>query len=205
MNTMDINGYQAAISYDPNINQFRGEFIELNGGADFYAADVDALRQEGTISLRVFLKMCRVNGIEPRRSFFWKIQCTNSTGTSRTSCSGSGLQQQKFECGTGGEIGGMRWDGFNVNLAPCLLPLTRTCMRRSGWPKGTRSSKAVKLNLAVCWVSKPRIQFTENLVAVSDLSLPEFPLPARGGEFLTNLLNVNLRINLHGPTQQESI
>jgi predicted HicB family RNase H-like nuclease len=73
MNTMDINGYQAVISYDPDINQFRGEFIELNGGADFYAADVDALRQEGEISLRVFLEMCREKGIEPRRSFSGKF------------------------------------------------------------------------------------------------------------------------------------
>ena len=73
MNTMDINGCQAVVSYAPDINQFRGEFIELNGGADFYAADVDALRQEGTISLRVFLEMCREKGIEPRQSFSGKF------------------------------------------------------------------------------------------------------------------------------------
>ena len=69
MNTMDINGYQAVISYDPDLNQFRGEFIELNGGADFYAADVEALRREGEISLRVFLERCEEKGIEPRRNF----------------------------------------------------------------------------------------------------------------------------------------
>lgn len=69
MNTMDINGCQAVISYDPDISQFREEFVELKGGADFHAADVDALRQEGEISLRVFLEMCREKGIEPRRSF----------------------------------------------------------------------------------------------------------------------------------------
>ena len=73
MNTMDINGCQAVVSYAPDINQFRGEFIELNGGADFHAADVDALRQEGAISLRVFLEMCREKGIEPRRSFSGKF------------------------------------------------------------------------------------------------------------------------------------
>ncbi len=73
MNTMDINGCQAVISYAPDINQFRGEFIELNGGADFHAADVDALRQEGATSLRVFLEMCREKGIEPLRSFSGKF------------------------------------------------------------------------------------------------------------------------------------
>ena len=67
MNTMDFNGCQAVISYAPDINQFRGDFIELNDGADFHAADVDALRQEGAISLRVFLEMCREKGIELRR------------------------------------------------------------------------------------------------------------------------------------------
>ena len=73
MNTMDIDGYQAVISYDPDINRFRGEFIELNGGADFYAADVESLRREGEISLRVFLEMCAEKGIEPRRHFSGKF------------------------------------------------------------------------------------------------------------------------------------
>lgn len=73
MNIMEINGYKAVIAYDPDINLFRGEFIELNGGADFYAADVDALRKEGETSLRVFLEMCQEKGIEPRRSFSGKF------------------------------------------------------------------------------------------------------------------------------------
>ena len=56
MNTMTINGYQAVISFDPDIQMFRGEFVGLNGGADFYAKDVDGLRREGEISLRIFLE-----------------------------------------------------------------------------------------------------------------------------------------------------
>ena len=46
MNTMTINGYQAVIAFDPDIQMFRGEFVGLNGGADFYAKDVDGLRRE---------------------------------------------------------------------------------------------------------------------------------------------------------------
>ena len=38
MNTMTIGGYQAVIAFDPDIQRFRGEFVGLNGGADFYAA-----------------------------------------------------------------------------------------------------------------------------------------------------------------------
>jgi len=57
-NVMTINGYQATISYDPEIEMFRGEFVGLNGGADFYASNLTGLKREGKISLKVF----RVSG-----------------------------------------------------------------------------------------------------------------------------------------------
>ncbi len=69
MNTMEINGYRAIIQYDPEIEMFRGEFVGLNGGADFYAADIDGLRVEGKTSLKVFLDMCREDGVEPRKEY----------------------------------------------------------------------------------------------------------------------------------------
>jgi predicted HicB family RNase H-like nuclease len=68
-NTIEINGHKAVVAFDPEINLFRGEFIGLNGGADFYAATVDKLHKEGKISLKVFLDGCREKGIEPRRNF----------------------------------------------------------------------------------------------------------------------------------------
>ncbi len=73
MNTMEINGYRAFIQYDPDIEMFRGEFIGLNGGADFYAKDIDGLRQEGEISLQVFLDMCLEDGVEPRKEYSGKF------------------------------------------------------------------------------------------------------------------------------------
>ena len=46
-NLMTIGGQQAVISFDPDINMFRGEFVGLtNGGADFYAEDVNGLLRE---------------------------------------------------------------------------------------------------------------------------------------------------------------
>ena len=69
INVLEIDGFHAVISFDPEINLFRGEFIDLNGGADFYAADVEALRREGRTSLKVFLDMCQEDGVEPRRKF----------------------------------------------------------------------------------------------------------------------------------------
>jgi predicted HicB family RNase H-like nuclease len=73
-NIMVIDGYRAVVQYDPEIDMFRGEFLELNGGADFYAADVAGLRKEGLVSLRVFLEACREAGIPPVRVFSGKFQ-----------------------------------------------------------------------------------------------------------------------------------
>lgn len=73
MNTMIIDGQKATISYDEDIDMFRGEFIGLNGGADFYAADIAGLHQEGAASLKVFLAMCREDGVEPYRAFSGKF------------------------------------------------------------------------------------------------------------------------------------
>ncbi len=63
---MGINGYRAVIQFDPDIDMFRGEFVGLNGGADFCAPDVTGLRKEGATSLKVFLDMCEEDGVEPR-------------------------------------------------------------------------------------------------------------------------------------------
>lgn len=73
MNTMTINGYHAVISYDEEIDMFRGEFTGLNGGADFYAIDIANLRKEGEISLRVFLNACHERGIEPHKQYSGKF------------------------------------------------------------------------------------------------------------------------------------
>jgi len=73
-NLMTIGGQQAVISFDPDINMFRGEFVGLaNGGADFYAEDVHGLLREGETSLRVYLDMCKEDGVEPFRSFSGKF------------------------------------------------------------------------------------------------------------------------------------
>ncbi len=72
-NLMDINGYKAVISYDPEIELFRGEFIDLNGGADFYADSLENLKKEGEQSLQLFLKLCEEKGISPTKKFSGKF------------------------------------------------------------------------------------------------------------------------------------
>lgn len=64
-NVMTIDNHKAAIAFDPDIGMFRGEFTGLSGGADFYATDVEGLKREGAISLRVYLDACTRDGIEP--------------------------------------------------------------------------------------------------------------------------------------------
>ena len=72
-NLLDIEGHKAVVAYDPDLEMFRGEFIALSGGADFYAADVAGLKAEGQISLRVYLEVCKERGIEPYRDFSGKL------------------------------------------------------------------------------------------------------------------------------------
>lgn len=73
MNIMSIDGYKAVIQYDPVLDTFRGEFIGLNGGADFYASTLEELKKEGGISLKVFLEMCEEEGINPRKKYSGKF------------------------------------------------------------------------------------------------------------------------------------
>lgn len=62
-------GYKAVISYDEETCMFRGEFIGLNGGADFYAKDAEGLKKEGQISLDIFLRMCKEDGVQAKKQY----------------------------------------------------------------------------------------------------------------------------------------
>ena len=73
MNLMEINGYRAIIKYDPEIEMFRGEFIGLNGGADFYADNIKSLKKEASISLHVFLQACKERNIKPQKEYSGKF------------------------------------------------------------------------------------------------------------------------------------
>ena len=73
-NTMTIGGHRAVVEFDPEIALFRGEFLGLNGGADFYADSVAGLQAEGEASLRVFLEMCAEKGIDPIKHYSGKFQ-----------------------------------------------------------------------------------------------------------------------------------
>jgi predicted HicB family RNase H-like nuclease len=73
MNLMTFDGFSAKIEYDSDTDLFRGEILGLNGGADFYGANPEELRQEFKRSLDVFLEVCKEKGIEPRKQFSGKF------------------------------------------------------------------------------------------------------------------------------------
>ena len=70
---MTIDGYQAKIEYDEDLDLFRGDILGLNGGADFYGKNPKELRIEFKKSLETFLEVCLEKGIEPRRNFSGKF------------------------------------------------------------------------------------------------------------------------------------
>ena len=73
MNIMKVDGYKAKIEYDPELDQFRGEILGLNGSADFYGKNPANLRKEFRNSLKVFLDVCDEKGINPTREFSGKF------------------------------------------------------------------------------------------------------------------------------------
>ena len=73
MNIMKVDDYKAKIEYDPELDQFRGEILGLNGSADFYGKNPTSLRKEFRNSLKVFLDVCKENGISPSREFSGKF------------------------------------------------------------------------------------------------------------------------------------
>ena len=73
MNMMTLDGYNAKIEYDAELDLFRGEILGLTGGADFYGKNPRELRAEFKKSLQVFLEVCLEKGIEPRRNYSGKF------------------------------------------------------------------------------------------------------------------------------------
>jgi predicted HicB family RNase H-like nuclease len=73
MNMMEFDGYKAKIEYDPELDQFRGEILGLNGSADFYGKSPTNLRKEFKNSLEVFLEVCREKAINPLKEYSGKF------------------------------------------------------------------------------------------------------------------------------------
>ncbi len=73
MNIMAVDGYKAKIEYDPELDQFRGEILGINGSADFYGKNPTELRKEFRKSLQVFLEVCKEKGLSPAKEYSGKF------------------------------------------------------------------------------------------------------------------------------------
>ncbi|MCH1924168.1 hypothetical protein L9G74_06435 [Shewanella sp. C32] len=62
-NKIVIDGVQANVTLDQESGQYRGEFVGLNGGADFYANDLRHLEIEGRRSLQTYIAICKEKGL----------------------------------------------------------------------------------------------------------------------------------------------
>lgn len=69
INQMTINGVKAVTIYDSDIGLFRGEFIGLNGGADFYAANAEGLRREGRFRLKYLWRPVRMTELNHFKTY----------------------------------------------------------------------------------------------------------------------------------------
>lgn len=83
MNIMEVDGYKAKIEYDPDLDQFRGQILGLNGSADFYGKTPAGLRKEFRNSLKVFLEVCEEQGIEPTKEFSGRFNLRISSSLHR--------------------------------------------------------------------------------------------------------------------------
>ncbi|WP_187394191.1 type II toxin-antitoxin system HicB family antitoxin [Aeromonas sobria] len=92
-NRITINGYNAVYTFDEDIGMYRGEFVGLNGGADFYANNIPDLKDEGAISLKVFLEVCEEKGIVPNAL----VPKNNKTGVFRKRVKMQRNQQVPFK------------------------------------------------------------------------------------------------------------
>jgi len=75
MNVMMVDGYNATIEYDPELDMFRGEILGLTRRADFYGKIPKEFKAEFKKSLTVFLEVCKAKkrGIDPRRNYSGKF------------------------------------------------------------------------------------------------------------------------------------
>lgn len=63
--TIAIEDYSARVEFDQDTGLYRGEFLGLSGGADFYAKDMESLITEGKLSLRVYMEACKESKQQP--------------------------------------------------------------------------------------------------------------------------------------------
>ncbi len=105
---ISMGGYLAEIQYDDEIQVYRGEFIGPDGGADFYAKDIEGLEREAKASLKVFQQMCEEDGVRPRAELSVSIQADLLTALVNTAASAGQSLDQWVEHALHSDLAAMR-------------------------------------------------------------------------------------------------
>ena len=100
---MVIDGYPAVVEYDRGTNKLHGRFVGLNGSPEFYSRDVEHLRAEGAVALRVFFDTCEEQGIEPEKQYSGRFNVRISPHlhakvAAAAAASGKSLNQWVSDC-----------------------------------------------------------------------------------------------------------
>jgi len=66
-NIIEIKGQPASVTFEGDINAFRGTFLNVNGYCDFVATSIEALLREGESALDEWLEDCKEEGVAPFR------------------------------------------------------------------------------------------------------------------------------------------
>lgn len=66
-NIIEIKGQPASVTFEADINAFRGKFLNVNGYCDFVATSIDALLREGERALDEWIEDCKEDGVAPFR------------------------------------------------------------------------------------------------------------------------------------------
>jgi predicted HicB family RNase H-like nuclease len=69
MATIKYGDYIATIEFDPDIDMFFGNVVNLSGPVTFYGKSTDELKGEFEKSIQVYLDVCREQGIEPEKPY----------------------------------------------------------------------------------------------------------------------------------------
>jgi predicted HicB family RNase H-like nuclease len=95
-NVVEIDGHKAVISLDPEIKMFRGEFLGLSGGADFYGKSIDELMEEGRRSLSAYLELCKKKNVNPFREFSGRFNVRLTPQVHETAVFAAAAQDQSL-------------------------------------------------------------------------------------------------------------
>lgn len=70
---MKYRQYVAEIEYDPEIEAFFGNVVNLSSPVTFYGKTVKELKKELASSIKVYLDVCKEKAIEPEKPYSGKL------------------------------------------------------------------------------------------------------------------------------------